>query len=70
MDNNDTTAVPTHYYRQIGNLIIQTPICRCYTTEPNTAGTIYCPLHGEMWKQNVIIKPVNKWSESREDAHQ
>ena len=59
MNENTGTAMPTHYFRKVGNIIYRVSICRCSTAEPNTAGTIYCPLHGEMWKLNGTIKPVN-----------
>ena len=60
MINNSATAIQTHQYRGLGNgVFVLEPICRCYVVEPNTAGTIYCPLHGEMHKSNGVIKPVN-----------
>lgn len=55
MDNGGT-AIQTHQYKNLGNgVFIYEPICRCYVTEPNTAGTIYCPMHGGMYKRNIIV---------------
>ena len=53
------TAIPTQYFRNLGNgVFITEAICRCYTTEPNTTGTIYCPLHGEMRKLNGVVEVI------------
>lgn len=55
------TAIPTHVYINLGfGNYLCSPICRCYITEPNTAGTIYCPLHGEMYKINGVVEPINR----------
>ena len=60
MNDDYGTAIPTHVHRKVGNMIIKEPICRCATAEPNTAGTIYCPAHGEMWKLNGMLQPVDR----------
>ena len=57
-NNDDTTAIPYYQYRLIDYCTwVREPICRCFVAEPNTAATIYCPLHGLMYKGR-IIEPV------------